>query len=374
MKSRLTASTLFLVFLTASLVGAQEAVPAAPDSLEGAAAPSDTLPPLPDILVLPPANHTQLGAAAELMEPLLYHHLQEVGFTAMDEDTLRIILRKHRIRTRGSIGYSDAETLGEVTGVRHLVIASWDIYKTAFNPELAFSIRILDLETMAIVAAVSQGASGEDYTGLMGLGTVHEISELAEMTMIRAFKGLFPTRPFNGSRPSSGGCFNFALIPLDNYSATPFAGDILTNILLSRLFSAGYFVVEPGFVKEVGLTREVVNRGRVDWGSARALLERFGSCRILTGEVEAFAPAPADPRVTVPSTTFGLRIMIPENGNLYMMKELQGAGDEGEGFFQGNRVHTLVSLVDGMLTEFLDELTETNRKDILHGRLRQSDP
>lgn len=367
----------FAIILAGSAAWAQDETAAPVDSVAvatdtTAVAPPDSLP-VPTLAVLPPSNHTQQGAAQELLLPLLYRHLAWNGIDFLDAEEIRPVLRANRIRSRGTIGYTDAEILAEATGVRHLLLVSWDIFKTEFNPEIAISLRVLDLESMSLVGAVTLGASGEDFTGLMGLGTVERMEELADIVMKRAMTEVFPLADAEPRRLSARGCFNFALVPFDNYSDTPFAGDIVTNILLSRLLRAGYFVVEPGFVKELGLTREVVNRGRIDKGSARALLKRFDTCRVLTGEVEIFNTAPGAAAMTVPSFALGLRIMTPEDGTLYMTEELQGRGDEGEGFFQGRRVHALVTLVDGMLGGFLAELTESNRKDILYGRPRPTD-
>jgi hypothetical protein len=59
--------------------------------------------------------------------------------------------------------------------------------------------------------------------------------------------------------------------------------------------------------------------------------------------------------------------MSPLDGNLYMMEELRGAGDDGEGMFQGGRIHALVPLANKMLQEFLNEVAANNREDILYG-------
>jgi len=59
--------------------------------------------------------------------------------------------------------------------------------------------------------------------------------------------------------------------------------------------------------------------------------------------------------------------MSPEDGNLYMMEELQGEGDDGEGMFQSGRTHALVTLVNSVLQDFVDKLVANNREDIIHG-------
>lgn len=314
----------------------------------------------PDMIVLPPANHTQLPEAAALMEEVLYRHLRRTGLSFLNVEAVRPILRAHRIRSRGTIGRDDAELLAGVTGARYLVLVSWDVFKTADNPEVALSMRVLDLRSMSLLGAVSPAATGEDFTGLLGRGTVEAVEELVDIVMDRAVSALFPLSGLRTPPPPGADCVHLAVVPFDNYSDTAFAGDIVSNIVLSRLMGAGYFVVEPGFVAELGLKRETVNRGRIDWYSARALGKDYGTCRILTGDVEVFDTAPGDAWATVPRFALGVRVMVPESGDLLMMKELQGSGEDGEWVFQQGRQHALVHMVEDALGSVLDELDGSN--------------
>ena len=157
------------------------------------------------------------------------------------------------------------------------------------------------------------------------------------------------------------------MIPLDNYSATEHAGDIVTNILLSGLLSSGYFVVEPGFVRELGLAREVLNRGGVDRGSAQAILDTLSACQVITGAVQRFDPARGLPTASVPRFAAGFRASSTRNGALYLMREIEGAGSDSDGFFQLGRVHAITTLVAEDMELFIADLRAANRKDIIHG-------
>ena len=340
---------------------------AAPDSLSrtNAVAAPDSLAPL--FLVLPVVNYSEKGEAHTLLMPRLYENLDRLGVTYRTADDIRPLLREHRIRSRGWAGLEGARILRQETRARYLILGSWDVFRTEINPEIGLSLRILDLENMTLVSAASVGLTGADFTRALGLGRITSSEELADLAMQRAIDALLPLPDYNEPRLSFRGCFQVALIPFDNYSNTPNAGDIVTNIVLSRLLSQGYFVVEPGFVRELGLTLEVVNRGGVDYGSARSILASFGACRVVTGSVEKFDTARGTPIQTVPRVALGIRVMSPEDGNLYMMEELQGEGDDGEGMFQSGRTHALVTLVNSVLQDFVDKLVANNREDIIHG-------
>jgi hypothetical protein len=88
---------------------------------------------------------------------------------------------------------------------------------------------------------------------------------------------------------------------------------------------------------------------------------------VVTGSVGKFSTASGIPTMTVPELAFGIRVMSPQDGNLYMMEELQGAGDDGEGMFQGGRMHALIPLANRVLQDFLEEVADNNREDILYG-------
>ena len=357
-------AVLGLVMLAWASVHGQEA---AVDSLPPAAAVAvaDSLP--PEFLILPVVNYSEKGEAHAQLLPRLHEILHRMGVTFQTSDELRPLLRKHRIRSRGWVGLEAARILRRETLAQYLLLGSWDVFRTESNPEIGFSLRILDLEHMTLVGSVSLGLSGADFTQVLGLGRITDIGELADIAMERAFAALFPLPSSTTPRPSYRGCFQVALIPFDNYSGVPNAGDIMTNIVLSRLLAQGYFVVEPGFVRELGLTLEIVNRGGVDRKSSGSILASFDACRVITGSVEKFSTARGIPSVTVPELALGIRVMSPLDGNLYMMEELRGAGDDGEGMFQGGRIHALVPLANKMLQEFLNEVAANNREDILYG-------
>lgn len=337
----------------------------APVHGQEAAAVTDSLP--PEFLILPVANYSEVGEAHTELVPRLHESFDRIGVSYMTSEELRPLLRKHRIRSQGWIGMEDARILRRETLARYLLLGSWDIFRTEVNPEIGLSLRVLDLENMTLVGAVSVGLTGADFTKALGLGRIYDIGELADVVMGKAFESLFPVASFQDPRFSYRGCYQVALIPFDNYSGLPNAGDIMTHIVLSRLLTQGYFVVEPGFVRELGLTLEIINRGGVDRRSASSLLASFDACRVVTGSVETFAAARGEPTVTVPELALGIRVMSPQEGNLYMMEELQGAGDDGDGMFQGGRIHSLVQLANKVLQEYLDEVAENNREDILYG-------
>jgi hypothetical protein len=326
-----------------------------------------------DMAILPIANYSGKMEAHTVLLPRLHENLTKLGVSYVTSDELRPFLRKSRIRSRGWVGKAAARTIAEKTGIKHLLLGSWDVFRTEADPEIGLSLRILELENMALVASVSVGAAGSDFGGALGLGRVTSVADLADRVMPQAIDRLIPIPEYKVSESAYVGCYQIALIPLDNHSDTPRAGDIMTNIIISGLISEGYFVVEPGFIRELGLALGVITRGGVDRESALAIKKNFETCRaiVVTGAVEKFSTARGQPDMTVPSLAFGMRVMSPEDGNIYMMEELKGSGDDGEWFFQSGRIHALVPLANKVLKKFLKEFNKNNREEILYGKHRR---
>jgi len=334
------------VLCTASPVGAQET-----DS-------TAVSPPL-DIVILPIVNYSERMEAHEVLLPRLHYRLEEVGLAFLTSEELRPFLRESRIRSRGWVGRNDAQAIAEHTGARYLLLGSWDVYRTEIDPEVGFSLRVLDLESLELVASVSRGKTGSDFTGFLGLGTVRDPVELADRVMKEAVKDLFPIEVSEKPKDEEDGvCRDLALIPMDNFSSTANAGDIVSNVLITELLRAGYRVVEPGFVREMGLERGVINRGGVDRLSAGGILHEIKSCRVITGEVETFATAPGSPLVSTPRVAFGVRVMLPREGTVGIMQDLEGAGDDTEWLFQQGRTHALIPVTIRAVRRFVDTLDD----------------
>lgn len=319
------------------------------------------------LALVPFANNTGQAAAHTQLMPLLERLLTERGLAVVPSDTLRPLLRQHRIRSRGWISRQGAELIVSEVGADFLLLGSWDVLRETGNVEVGLSLRLLDPRSMTLVGAVSFGGSGEDRVGWLGRGRVDDVELLATRLIGQALDQLLPSLAGAAAINAASGDCPLAIIPLDNFSAVPHAGDIVTGILLARLLSAGYPVVEPGFVRELGLVREVISRGGVDRASARALRDSLGVCRVITGAVQQFAPARGASVGSVPLLAVGLRVSSATRGVLLTADELEGAGDDADGVFQLGRVHAITPLAVARIDKFVAELTRTTRKDSFDG-------
>lgn len=337
-------------------------------SVVAATVVDETGAPLVDLVVLPFANNTLDSRVHEILEAPLLEILRQQGLQVMSSRDVRPLLREHRIRSRGWIGRRAAAQVAVGTGAKHALLGSWDVFRSDGNPEIGLSMRILDLEHMTVLAAASRGVTGEDEVGLFERGRVGDLEVLADRVLREAVADLWPIPVYQEPRMSWYGCYQVALVPPNNYSDTRYAGETLNGLLLTAMLKGGFSVLEPGFVRELGIDREQVSRGEIDDASARALEEQYGVCRIVTGSVERLETSSGDPVVSYPRVSLGLRIIDIRNGRVYLVQEVEGAGNQTDGFFQRGRTHSLVTLTSKLLAGFVADWQKVNREDILHGQ------
>ena len=127
--------TVVTMLCTASPVGAQEM-------------DSTAVAPPPDLVILPIVNYSERMGAHDVLLPTLHARLAETGLDFVTSEELRPFLRQNRIRSRGWVGRSDAQAIAEHTGARYLLLGSWDVFRTEVDPEVGFSLRVLDLESL----------------------------------------------------------------------------------------------------------------------------------------------------------------------------------------------------------------------------------
>jgi hypothetical protein len=315
-----------------------------------------------DIVILPFANNTLDSRVHQSLEIPLINQLENAGFNVLKSSDIRPLLRKHRIRSRGWIGQKAAELITKETGASCALIGSWNIFRIDNNIEIGFSMRLLDLKTMEIVNATTIGVTGEDHVGLFGTGRVSSIDVLANQAIKTALDELFLMKNDSASTIING-CPNVALIPLSNSSTTKFADYMISNTLLTQLHKNGFKVLEPGFVRELGLSREVITRGEIDNLSAMSLVDNYDTCWLITGYVELMEVAKGAPETTFPEISISLRVIDPVTGLLVFMQEITGKGSQTDGILQIGRTHSLQVLSRDLLNGFVKQLQQLQSQD-----------
>jgi len=325
--------------------------------------PPDSIRTSIDLVVLPFANFTGHADAIGVVMPRIYHHLQAEDISFIADTEMRQILRNHRIRSVGRIGRQGAEIIQTQTGAAYLMLGSLDIFRQEGVPELGISIRILDLTSMSVIKAASFAATSEDYAGLFGIGRPGTGIELADRVMADLFKQLGdPLLAAPQTDGISGSCQRIALVPFENRSDLAYAGDIFSNILLSELVSAGYLVVENGFVNEIFLKRQVVSRGQINLATLEEMHAQLQTCMVLTGVVDIFKPALGDISEAAPDLEIGVRALDAATGKLLMTYDQEKSGHDSESLLRLGRTYSLGGLAQATARHLVSQIERKRNK------------
>ena len=303
------------------------------------------------LAILPLENSSGRLKALRLTDSCLAWYLADHGFSVLPDSQLRPILRAHRIRSVGSIGRTGAELLWHEAGVRYLLLGSIDVFEEGALPEAALSLRILDVTTLRIVWAGSGAGSGQDGSWLFGMGKTADIGILLDRIVGRLLAPLancFPDRCVIGTTG-----YTAAIIPLENYSDDMHAGDIATNILLTRLVALGIDVVEPGLVEDILVRRQVMPRGEIDLETLKAIRRECRASLLVTGAVDQFQPGRGDALTANPLLELSIRF-LRSGASVQAIRAGQTAGDRAETIFGLGREYSMGRLLRGQIDRLLD--------------------
>jgi TolB-like protein len=330
----------------------------------GTAAHAGILDPPASVGVLLFGNYTGTSRAVEAVMPRIYEELDARGVGYVSHSDLRPVLRKHRIRAGTGIGTEDARAIRQETETSHLLLGSFDIFQSEGNPEIGVSARILEIESMRIVAGHSEAATGEDFAGLFGIGRVTSVDELARRVVTELFEELERSMAEEaGGDVGARSSRSLAVVTFDNVSDTMHAGDAVSTMLISELLHEGFAVVEPGMVNALFLKHRRVWRGGIDYPNLAQLTEAFGVDFVVTGDVETFRTARNTTDAIGPSLSIGARVLSAPDGRLLMSFDDYRTGGDSEKLFQIGRYHSLGRLVRHTVQELVRKIEKSTRPD-----------
>ncbi len=206
------------------------------------------------IALLPFENNSGRREAARAVMPLVRDYLTQSGYELLNEQDLERFLVRNRIRRTGEISRKNARQLGEELGADLIAVGAVEVFTEIDPPQVGLSCRFVDPSKGSILWAESVGVTGDDFTTILGLGTIRSVDLLGIKAVESLFRTLRKTPTAEGDRtPASkkhGERPKVALLPFENLSGRKAAGRIVSNIVITRLVQKGYYeVVEPGEVR-----------------------------------------------------------------------------------------------------------------------------
>jgi TolB-like protein len=206
------------------------------------------------IALLPFENNSGRREAVTRIMPIVRDYLIRSGYGLLDEQDVEGFLARKRIRRTGEISRKAAREIREELGADFVLVGSVEVFDEEDGLHVGLSCRLVDSSNGSITRAESSGIAGEDFTTLLGFGTIKSMDLLVDKAVEDLFRGWDGIPIGEKGAPSTSrqreGRPMIALFPFENISGRRAAGRIVSNILISRLVQKGACgVVEPGEVR-----------------------------------------------------------------------------------------------------------------------------
>lgn len=348
--------------------------------LGACARPRHTGPSPVTIALLPFTNYTEVLEAPDLIMPLVSDVLEGRGFTVVAGPPVEEVLYRHRIRHTTMVGTVTAQALAQELGVSAVMVGMINLFQESQRPQVGISARLVALPEGIILWADDVALSGEDFTRMLGLGTVRSSNTLSALAVRRLFASLearlepqevTPSKPpgllgwlawakshkyYRSPNADFYGVDTLAVLPFLNVSSRPDAGEIVTALFVSGLHNTGlYRVVEPGLVRDVFLRYRITTVGAIDRRGRIYLNRHMNVNGYLLGTVYEYNEGGPRLTTTVPTITLSARMVRADNSQVVWSMENRHQGSDFNFVLDFDRIYSIIPLV--RLT--VDEMVQT---------------
>jgi TolB-like protein len=237
------------------------------------------------IAILPFDNLTESPDAVFHIMPLIKNSLEGRGYEVVDDNITSALLCREGIRTTTYLSKRKAWLTGNTLSTNSILAGAVFSYSTGENPKTGISARLIDAATGHIIWADYASVTGDDFTGLLGLGTIKTIDKLAPKVIDK----LFVSFNVNPVQTDTESMYRVAVLPFKNSTKDRYAGMIATHLFLVHLFKHELFEpVEYGDVRKMIVDLRVRHKGELSYKNLTGISTALGAGGILTGTVEDF--------------------------------------------------------------------------------------
>lgn len=238
------------------------------------------------VALFPFENLTDEKIALEQVMPVVRTQLEHKGLEIIEDVTLNNFLLKKRIRNTGYISKDLAREAGKELRVDAIITGSINSFYLIENPQVGILARMVDTSDGSILWAEQSSATGEDFTTILGLGTVRSMENLIHIVTERLFASLHKTK----SQKVKELTHRIAVMPFKNKTQHRDAGMIVTYMFLVELFKdVNFEPVEYGEIREIIVNLKLKQKGEIDYSNIKAISEKLGVDGVLVGTVEVYS-------------------------------------------------------------------------------------
>lgn len=319
----------------------------------GAAPPSEKT----RIALLPFENLTDDKSAFVQIMPVVKNKLESKGFELVDEDRLNKFLLRERVRSTGYISRDIAQKIRKEFNAEAVIVGSITSYYPIKNPQVGILARLIDSATGVILWANQASATGEDFTTILGLGTITSIDKLIPVVVDRLLNS-FSITPLYKEKEQT---HRIAVMPFQNKSKHPDAGTIVTYMFLVDLLKQeGFEPLEYGDIRTLTVDLRVRSRGELDYKSIKSFSEGIDVDGILVGTVELYSDGldTSSP----PEVAISARLINARKDKILWSDSIQIKGDEGIIALDWGRIRAVDSVAYKAVTKLIQRMEKAKWK------------
>lgn len=306
------------------------------------------------VALLPFDNFSNNPNALPATMPEIQRMLEENGMEVLNWESMVDFMCRLRIRSTSVLSEEIIKKIGDHFSLKRIIIGAVTSFSGEDNPRFGVLARLINTDDGAIIWADHASATGEDFTGLLGLGTVKTIDKLVP----RVSRKLFET--FQTSPPARDieSTYKVAVMPFQNKSDIRGSGMIATNLFLVELFKNGMFVpFEYGFVRESIVTNRILFRGELDYANINAFAETLGTDLIVVGSVDRYIEGSGTK--VVPEVALSARLLDALSNRIvwYNSEELNGRSHIS--LFDWGELRSADLVAYRLVKDLVENITET---------------
>jgi hypothetical protein len=327
------------------------------------------------LAALPAVDSSGGIADRALFDATIALYARAAGFDVVPEDAVLAFLRDERLRFTGGVTSATLDALRAALDVDAVLVASIDLFEPGPPPRVAWNARIVAADGR-IVWAGEHALSGDDHPGVLRLGEIVVLDELVDLAVSdllaplarstltttvalaaapsvwehpRELRRQRPKRVFRdpGLDRAGNAPPRVAVLPFENQSGRPDAGDVVAGLFVTGLAGRpGLVLVEPGEVREALLRGRVIQEHGLSLAQGDALRELLDVDLVVTGRVLDYADFLGAP---IPHVAFAVWVLDLRKRAVVWSAYSANRGDDGVVFFDVGRVRSARALASGMV-------------------------
>jgi TolB-like protein len=299
------------------------------------------------IALFPFENLSEDKDAVAAVMPAVKLRLEAKGVQVLDGEKLNNFLLEERIRNTGYVSRDVAGRLERELNVKAILVGSINSFFTGDDPRIGLSARLINSSDGSILWANHSSASGDDFTTVLGLGTVTAMGKLSSTVLDKLFESF---RPFPANKDIES-TYRIAVMPFQNSSKVKDAGLIATYLFIAGLFRDRKFIpIEYGEVRRLVVDLRVREKGELDFKRTEKVSESSGADGILVGTVDIYREKDG---TAPPEAEISARLIDARRDKILWCDTVGSKGDDDIIVFDWGRINTAENVAYKVVSKLL---------------------